>query len=948
MSESLIWPYPGSRWWKFDFHTHTPASKDTHDWQRAKGTDDEVTPEKWLLRFMAAGLDCVAVTDHNSGVWIDELKQAYQRLTSSRPAGFRELVIFPGVELSVTGFHLLVLLDPAKGTAQICSLLGAVGFPDDLHGETDAQDRAACAAKAPLEVIEIVNRLGALAIPAHVEDNKGLLQVVGDDRRCVLPIDFLKQVRASELLALEVRELDAPRANLMDGLTHIVGTDCHNFRGPNQPGDAFTWVKMGLPTLEGLKLALLDGNEVSVRRYDDATEFDALATPENFLVSLTVENARYMGLGGATELAFSPYLNAIIGGRGTGKSTVVHALRLGLRKENELLGLEESSEARETFERFNRIVKGRTGLGGLREGTEISVILSRDGILHRIRWSSGGQKVEVDEQADGEWKPSSSSTVSSERFPVRLFSQGQIAALAGRDQRALLELLDEAAGVPELLRQLIQEKSRYLELCQQASGLERQLGSLDRETRALGDVQRKLERFEKTDHADTLKAYQRASRQKRELGRQHQHLVQLAERLMLQADELYAEEPPELLFDSAVDGEASSAVEDWALTVNTAREAVRRAGEELRSRADEIKVGLKEGAWFAQLTDVETRYASLRTELNAHGVTDPSEFGKLVQDRQRLETEIRRLQSLLRRQEELGAQAEQQLGAVLRARRAVTQARANFLGEALAQNLYVRIRVVPYGREPLVIERELRQLLDIRDGKYESDILEINEDGIPVRGAVAGLLKGATVGPSAGEEAESRIASVKEQLHKACEGEPGRFGGRFAKSLKQMSERRPEFACEIACWFPEDSLSVEYSSGGDGKGFRPIEEGSAGQRAAAMLAFLLTQGDEPIVLDQPEDDLDNHLIYDLVVRQIRASKSRRQLIIVTHNPNIVVNGDADMVYAMDFKRGQCVVSTKGSLQELSVRQEVCRVMEGGQEAFSRRYRRLGPGALPRV
>ncbi len=106
-----------------------------------------------------------------------------------------------------------------------------------------------------------------------------------------------------------------------------------------------------------------------------------------------------------------------------------------------------------------------------------------------------------------------------------------------------------------------------------------------------------------------------------------------------------------------------------------------------------------------------------------------------------------------------------------------------------------------------------------------------------------------------------------------------------------------------------------------------------------MLAFFLAYGNEPLVLDQPEDDLDNHLIYDLVVRQLRESKKRRQVIVVTHNANIVVNGDAERVHAFDF-RGQCYVKENGCLQEALVRTEICRVMEGGRRAFDNRYRRL--------
>jgi predicted ATPase len=95
------------------------------------------------------------------------------------------------------------------------------------------------------------------------------------------------------------------------------------------------------------------------------------------------------------------------------------------------------------------------------------------------------------------------------------------------------------------------------------------------------------------------------------------------------------------------------------------------------------------------------------------------------------------------------------------------------------------------------------------------------------------------------------------------------------------------------------------------------------------------------VLDQPEDDLDNHLIYSLVVQQIRANKQRRQIIVVTHNPNVVVNGDAEMNHALDLKGGQCRVTQRGSLQNKAMRKEVCDVMEGGRDAFEKRYRRLG-------
>ena len=106
------------------------------------------------------------------------------------------------------------------------------------------------------------------------------------------------------------------------------------------------------------------------------------------------------------------------------------------------------------------------------------------------------------------------------------------------------------------------------------------------------------------------------------------------------------------------------------------------------------------------------------------------------------------------------------------------------------------------------------------------------------------------------------------------------------------------------------------------------------------MSFVLSHGQEPLLLDQPEDDLDNALISELVVDQIRSNKFRRQIIIVTHNPNIVVNGDAELVLPMVFTGGQIQQNDAGGLQERAVRERICNIMEGGRIAFYQRYKRI--------
>ena len=149
----------------------------------------------------------------------------------------------------------------------------------------------------------------------------------------------------------------------------------------------------------------------------------------------------------------------------------------------------------------------------------------------------------------------------------------------------------------------------------------------------------------------------------------------------------------------------------------------------------------------------------------------------------------------------------------------------------------------------------------------------------------------------------------------------------------------PEQMDRVKCWFPEDSLDVRFSLKGGAK-FTPVEQGSPGQKTAALLACILSYGNEPLILDQPEDDLDNELIYDLIVQQLRAIKHQRQVIVVTHNANIVVNGDAENIIALDIKAGQTQISAQGGLQELPIREQICRLMEGGTAAFEQRYRRI--------
>ncbi len=97
-------------------------------------------------------------------------------------------------------------------------------------------------------------------------------------------------------------------------------------------------------------------------------------------------------------------------------------------------------------------------------------------------------------------------------------------------------------------------------------------------------------------------------------------------------------------------------------------------------------------------------------------------------------------------------------------------------------------------------------------------------------------------------------------------------------------------------FLPEDLVQTQIRAN-DGS-FKTIETGSIGEKSTAVLSLLLSAGDQPIIIDQPEDDLDNQYVYNVVVDLVRRRKFGSQIIIATHNANIPVNGDAELIVAL--------------------------------------------------
>ena len=908
----------GSRWWKFDFHNHTPASDDY-----GKGPNQaqymQITHKDWLLNYMRQGIDCVAVTDHNSGAWIDPLKQALKELASESHEDYRPLYLFPGVELTVQGnIHILAIFGEDKTTSDIDSLLGAVRYRG-TKGKSDG-----CSECSAVEVIDEIARSGGLAIPAHVDQASGLFTVCTGNT--------LEQVLDNKcVFAMEVTDLAKSKPQLYIGKNlnwaEVLGTDSHQPSGTgNQryPGSHFTWVKMSEPSYDGLRLALIDG-ALSLKRSDNFTG-DPNIHGQLAIESIVVDDAKYLGRGQSLSCQLNPWLNTIIGGRGTGKSTSLEFLRIALKRKGEI-----PKSLEKEFTKYSQTSKDRQDEGLLKDSTKITVGFRKDGGRFRITWSNTDDIYSIEEEtAPGVWCASEGDIA--QRFPVRIYSQKQIFELAKHPQ-ALLQVVDDAPEVNHRDWQLKWDElvSKYLSLRAQEREVQAGLQEESVTKGQLEDVKRKLDVFEKAGHADVLKAYQLRQNQSKAMDSWVTTWEDSAEQVRDISGSLLPAELDLQYFDigNADDKELFDTIKDIRATF----EKLQTEMNSIAQRIDDVK-----NSWnqtrsdlgiSKRITAASHEYNALLGQLSAADAGDPSAYGVLVKQRQDFEDKLKGFDKKRETLAQHQKSAEEYLVKLHEHRALITKLREDFLKDTLVGNSYVQINVIPFGNK-ITVEEEFRNLIGRSGGGFDRDIGVVDGD--------EGLLAYLTQDQSNTmddkiEKIKSSLLAIHENDTMAVESCKDR---RFVSLIQGLT---PEQIDRIQCWFPGDSLDIRYSLK-NGESFKPVEQGSPGQKTAALLAFILSYGNEPLILDQPEDDLDNHLIYDLIVTQLREIKQKRQVLVVTHNANIVVNGDAENVIALDIRSGQTRIVAQGGLQEPSIRDEICRVMEGGKEAFTQRYKRI--------
>lgn len=896
------WNWPGSRWWRIDLHAHSAASYDF------KPEQERTSPDwgMWLEAARDSGLHAVACTDHNTSAGIQPLQSISPSVTGAP-------ILFPGVEITANdGTHLLLLLDPACNYQHIDELLSKAQIPVDQRGLDTA--------RSPLSVEQLLDLecdRGMVVVAAHVNGPSGLLEHDGQQRIKELRHICLAGVEVVPGAPIDPTWLDGSRPEVPRVIPQLWGSDSHS---RPRAGERFTWAKMTRPNLDGLRLAILDG-------VGSLTPAIAAATgnpnkhADLAIESITVAKAKYVGRPMPLTIALNPWLNTLIGGRGTGKSTIIDLCRAALRRESELPDGDDAS-LRAAFEKRMRVPSARTEEGLLTADTNIEVTYRKDGERFVLTWEQGTRSTSV-VRLDGAQRVPEEGDVR-ERFPVRIYSQKQLFDLA-RDPNSLFAVIDDATTVRagELRKARSEAETKFLSLRAQARSLRAQAKDLPSRRASLADVRRKVKVLEDGGHAAVLSEYrlrhsQSAAWIAAELAASESvaALKDAKDRLNVPAmPGLDATADPAVGHINRAHSQAVGAIERLKLEVT---QAIAVAEQELQA----VATGHDLANWRQVTTTSDSAYNEVTAQLAQVGIANPDEYKDLLDRVTVLEREIVTLEAQDSSAAQLDTDAHEQLGRFRELRQQLTDRRVAFAGSA--SNALIRVEIRG-GVEHGGLEAFLRETLGIP--RFEDDY-EL---------ACARIKQMASQGTWTYSSLDSLSSDLRRLLDGTLTSWPTK-DHRFETALRKL---QPERVDRLALYSPDDRVDVSFSEAKAGSTqWRSLAQGSPGQQTAALLAFVLGYGTEPIVFDQPEDDLDNTLIYEMLVRRLRDSKQNRQIIVVTHNPNIVVHGDADLVVSLEAANGQTRIRFSGGLQEQDARDEVCRVMEGGRVAFDTRYRRI--------
>lgn len=931
-------------WRKCDFQVHTPRDP---NWQGVRpvglGEDNDGVPAtvddvdaaraRWAEDFvdqcLRRGLEAVALTDHHEMIMVPYVQANIAARRALEPAF--DFWLFPGMELTCrNGVQCLIIFDvdlSEDWRREAQSRLGiVVAALDDKARQAPRVTQLGCTYPEIAEALDDVPQLKGRYIVLPNVSEGGRHTVLTDGSHA----DFKAMPYIGGYLdnGQTIENLGARNKRRLSGTDAIWGSrfvyplPTSDARASNYAalGSNNCWIKLAAPTAEAIRQAFL-GYQSRI-----AIERPAVATLT--VHSIRVSNSAILQDG---ILSISPEFNSFIGGRGSGKSTVLEYIAFGLGRSCHDIEKGEYSGTQR--------LAGLIGDTLIAAGAALELSIVQDGATFRIARSAANAHQPKVTYPDGTSQELSLKELRS-LFPAVVYSQGELSEIgkqAGKraqlsdllqfvepefkreDERLTAEI--EAAKL--LVRQTLQRLSGAW--MQQAQLHKLSTGKLSLEQR-IGALQKTLPQLAPDDQTlvarhDALAAFD-AKRQQAE--RQVQSVMDDLSQLWRTS-----RQPVDLNSTLPEAATIQAAYSDF----NTAfAQGVEALGKQLSSHRDKVDAAGKQ--IVEALAGAKASRDRIMEKMTEHrSVT--AQLSNLQTEMQTALSQIGELELALASPDE---KFEEFRNAIDRLKRGVS------LRAERTQEWADKIETLSGNRieAQLNIDRNWSEIFDAVDtlatktGSQEATRHRNVEEKLETVGVWGFLdaLRADCLAALRWKQVSVSGAGDKP----ACDVLTHAIGGteRMMSSCFDLIDLQRVEA--IATAVPKPDITLFYC---DGERKISFEKASEGQRAAALLFMLLEQPGGPLIVDQPEGDLDNKIVSELA-EKLHAAKQRRQILFASHNANIVVNGSSELVVGMDVTAdARRAIACHGAIDRIDVCAKITETMEGGEKAFRARKDKYG-------
>ncbi len=869
----------GLQWVKMDLHVHTWASKKCFD-REHRGSDEEIA-EAVVQHCLDQELAAIAITDHNTGEAIDVMKAT---------AKGTDLVIFPGVEVSVPAgdenpyYHIIGIFPRDWDSAKMRDLLVSLKFKGEY-----GQENVYCGMIA-MDAINEIHGQGGFAVLPHPDGSQGFCgKGRGKPREDVMTSGCVSAVEHSERVKKFYPNIAQYRASDGGARQH---NGAHTVKGI---GTEYSLFKVGEVTFEALRQCFEDPHSRII--------VDAKLPPANYprLDSMRLTGGFLDG----EEIEFHSGLNAILGGKGVGKSLLVEFLRFALDQ--------QPSGSLRALEPIRQDHQGKLR-ACLQAGGKVEVLF-RDaaGVRYRVTRAYNGSDnpIEIVNLESNE----SLDIAVAQLMRLVVFSQREV-VLTVEDDTARTQWLDRARRGTE---EGLPDEAPSAALVDNDYELARAVEARDEIAEAQQHIDTLREQLKGVrSRVDSAVAREMSAARKKQaalgdIAQFHEKITDALESTIRKVRE-FALPAVENLEDEQLDAavEMAKSTATWVideLSRLKAHNASRAAEQEAIKAAFELAIRDVEARYTHEMGEVETEDAELRvqqTELEK----ELAAAERAIADKKKAANQ---LTVLLDNRDRLLDDWERGSQAVSDAR----ESRFNELNEAAGGRLRVELHRAADRRE------YSERLRGLKTGSH-AKTLEAIAERVSIRRFVELTIKRDS-GTLARESTIPETAAVQ-------------------MITSVMDDRRVKLEDFLAWQYaaiPQDVADITYLCADEGV-FKSLENLSTGQKCSALTILALADGREPVIIDQPEDSLDIKAVWEDVVQPVRQEKERRQFIFTTHNATLAVAGDSDAYTVLGADTVGGHVNTAGAIESQTVRPAVVQHLEGGREAYKLKKAKYGP------